>query len=304
MSADAHPDNLLFEWYGRYIGDPETETDVYLGFALFFGGVALGSVGILVFLLAAVLYGEQSVIFAIREVAMVAAAGGFPLLLLGIVVLLPADRRMVLAALVGMAVCVLALALFVYAYPWHWNVDSTPDYSAQGVAVYAVGLVALVGSTAASLVGHQVERASGGPAVTAAADDDAETVSDEQVRRDIDDAMADAEISWGGVRKRETKRLELDTGDIDDVAGNVDASTAKTKRASARDVDDAVSGLMGLKGGNKETASGGGTDEQAAALAELRERKRAEELATSPGAVEQVREHGLVEGVRRYVTRR
>ena len=30
---DGTPDNVLFEWYERYIGDPETETDVYLGFA-------------------------------------------------------------------------------------------------------------------------------------------------------------------------------------------------------------------------------------------------------------------------------
>ena len=37
--TDGTPDNVLFEWYERYIGDPETETDVYLGFALFFGGI-------------------------------------------------------------------------------------------------------------------------------------------------------------------------------------------------------------------------------------------------------------------------
>ena len=42
MPTDGTPDNVLFEWYGRYIGDPETETDVYLGFGLFFGGIALG----------------------------------------------------------------------------------------------------------------------------------------------------------------------------------------------------------------------------------------------------------------------
>ena len=28
------PDNVLFDLYERYIGEPEAETDVYLGFGL------------------------------------------------------------------------------------------------------------------------------------------------------------------------------------------------------------------------------------------------------------------------------
>jgi hypothetical protein len=309
MSSDDLPANVLFEWYGRYIGDPDTETDVYVGFALFFGGIALGGVGVAVFLLSASLGGGQP-LFALREVAVVAAAGGFPVFLLGIVTLLPGDRRMLYAATAGIAVCLVALALFVYAYPWQWNVDGT-DYSAQGVAVYAVGLVALMGSTAAALVGHQVERASssapdaGGAAAGASGTPEAaaegETVTEDQVRRDIDAAMADTELSWGGVEKRETRRLELNTPDVGDVSGNVDASSATTTRASGSSVDDAVAAMQGLKGGNAETASGGGTDDQAAALAELRERQQAEELAEADGPVEKVKANGFVDGLRQYL---
>jgi hypothetical protein len=308
MSSDELPANVLFEWYGRYIGDPDTETDVYVGFALFFGGIALGAVGVAVFLLSAVLGGGGQPIFALREVAVVAAAGGFPVLLLGIVVLLPGDQRMLYASAAGFVVCLLALALFVYAYPWQWNVDGT-DYSAQGVAVYAVGLVAIVGSTAAALVGHQVERASG-PAGGAdarapderetAGDDAGEDVSEERVRRDIDEAMAGTDISWGGVEKRETKRLQLNTPDLGEVSGNVDASSATTTRSAGSNVDDAVAAMQGLKGGNKDTASGGGTDDQAAALRELREKQQAEEIAEADGPVEKVKANGLVAGLRQY----
>lgn len=293
MTADTRPANRLFEWYRRYIGDPEAETDVYLGFALFFGGIALGAVGIVVFLASAAVGGDQTVVFALREVAVVAAAGGLPALLLGVVVLLPGDRRMTAAALVGVAVCAGALALFVHAYPWHWNVDRAPDYSAQGVAVYAVGLVAVVGATAAALVGHQVERATGDRTTR---DGDAgdgtraeETVSDDDVRRDIDEAMADADLSWGGVAKRETKRLELNTAPVDDIdRTSMENATAKTTRTAG--VDDAVNGLKELRGGEKETASGGGTDDQTTALNELRKQRAAERQAEADrGVVERVR---------------
>lgn len=298
MTADTRPDNRLFEWYRRYVGDPEAETDVYLGFALFFGGIALGAVGIVVFLLSAAVGGDPTRVFALREVAVVAAAGGFPALLLGIVVLLPGDRRMTYASLAGAVVCGAALALFVHAYPWHWNVDRTPDYSAEGVAVYAVGLVAVVGATGAALVGHQVARAAGSTTSSAASstdsatdEDAAESVSEADVRRDIDEAMAGADVSWGGVEKRETKRLNLNTEAVDDVdRTNVGDVSAKTTRAEG--VDDAVSGLQGLRGGQAETESGGGTDEQAAALMELRERKEAEQRADD--------ERGIAERVRRF----
>lgn len=296
MSADETPDNVLFEWYGRYVGEPDEEADVYLGFALFFGGIALGAVGILVFLLSVAASSPDSTAFALREVAVVACAAGLPALLLGMVVLLPGDRRMTYAALAGVAVCLVAVALFVAVYPMHWNVARTPDYSAQGVAIYAVGLVAVVGATGAALVGHQVERAGAGAEVTAgrggtgAGRDaggggaaDRETVSDERVRRDIEEAMADADLSWGGVRKTETRRLELDTETPDDIRTNVDRVAAESTTAEGADVDEAVAGLRQLQGREKDVDSGSGVDEQTAALTELKKQRKAEDVAEGEG---------------------
>jgi hypothetical protein len=286
--TDGTPDNVLFEWYERYIGDPETETDVYLGFALFFGGIALGAVGILVFFLSAIASSPGDTAFALREVAVVASAGGFPVLLLGIVVLLPGDRRMRYAALGGLAVCLVAVGAFVSVYPMNWNVSRSPDYSAQIIAVYAVGLVAVVGATGAALVGHQVERATPGEraaAVRSEASEDAasddESVSDEQVRRDIDEAMADADLSWGGVNRKNTKRLELNTNaDVEVDRESFENAEATTVRSSGNDVDDALSNLRKLQGRERETDSSTGVDDQTAELRELREQQEAEEIAT------------------------
>jgi len=294
MSTDATPENVLFEWYGRYIGDPETETDVYLGFALFFGGIALGAIGILVFLLSAVASSGGTPAWAIREVAMVAASVGFPVILLGMVVLLPGDRRMTYVSLGGLAVCLVAVGLFVATYPMNWNVARTPDYSAQGVAIYAVGLVAVVGATGAALVGHQVERAAPGERATevraeagtasgtgVTGDDTGETVSDEQVRRDIDEAMADADLSWGGVDRKNTKRLELNTpSDVEVDRESFENAEATTVRSSGSNVDDALSNLRKLQGREQKTDTSTGVDDQTAALSELRQQQEAEEIAT------------------------
>jgi hypothetical protein len=291
MSMDRTPDNVLFEWYARYIGDPETETDVYLGFALFFGGIALGAIGIVVFLLAAAVSGPNSTAFALREVAVVAAASGLPVFLLGVVVLLPGDERMTYAALGGLGVCLLAVGVFVATYPMNWNYGS-PDYSAEGIAIYAVGLVAVVGATGAALVGHQVQRAApaaaeggatasgGSSAGTGSASTD-DSVSEEDVRRDIDEAMADAELSWGGVERSETRRLEFDTPDTSDVDGaSLGDVEATTVRSSGSDVDDALSNLRKLQGREQNTDSSSGVDDQTAALTELRKQQQAEEVAT------------------------
>jgi len=309
--TDGTPDNVLFEWYERYIGDPETETDVYLGFALFFGGIALGAVGIVVFLLSAAVSGGGTPAWAIREVAMVAAAVGFPVILLGMVVLLPGDRRMTYVSVGGLAVCLVAVGLFVATYPMNWNVARTPDYSAQGVAIYAVGLVAVVGATGAALVGHQVERAtpgeraaavsseagdaggSSGPGGAGGAGGAGETVSDEQVRRDIDAAMEDADLSWGGVNRKNTKRLELNTpSDVEVDREAFENAEATTVRSSGQNVDDALSNLRKLQGREQATDSSTGVDDQTAALTELRKQQEAEEVATED-------EEGLVDRARK-----
>ena len=290
--TDSSEANPFLEYYRQYIGDPDRTVDVYAGFGLFFVGLGLGLVGIAVFFYSATLPPNTLSTYAVRQVAAVAAALGLPGLLLGVVVLLPVDRRMLYLGSGGAAVCLLAVGLFVQVYPYSWNVPEPPDYSAQVVAVYSLGLVAVIGATGAALVAHRVERAADEAAVAVpetAPDetedssdaDDAETVSDADVRADIERELEDAELTWGGVERSESRRLELNTTAVDDadVDGQSLSGSATETRTTSGEVTDAVSQLKGLKGGETETASGAGTDDQAAALRELREQQRAEELA-------------------------
>lgn len=276
MGANEGVADRLGEWYRMHIGEPESELDLYTGFALFFGGVALGLAGLALFAVEQVLTAET--VFWVREIAYGIGALGLPALLLGVTVLLPVDRRATYAAAAGAAVTVLAVAFFVAVYPSQWNV-SGPDYSLHGVVLYAVGLSTVVAATAAALVSYHVERATV-PGEGAGPDDGPE-VTDEQVRRDIEEVTAKADLSWGGVPDRETRRLEVRTDEVADVdRSTFDRVGGQTHRSEG--VDDAVSGLCHLRGGEERTARGGGTDDQAQALTELR---RARSQSEEPGGL-------------------
>lgn len=287
----------LVRLYREYVGDPEEAVDVYTGFALFFGGIALGLAGVVLFLLSDAVTTDVAGLYAVRQVAAVAAAIGLPALLSGVVVLLPVDRRALYLAGAGGAICLGAIGLFVWAYPLHWNVSGSPDYSATGVGIYSLGLAGVVAATGAALVAHSVERAA--PDVTsakmdaaAASDDDRETVTDEQVRADIERELGDAELSWGGIERSETRRLELNAGAEEEIdRRGFDVDSAKTARSSGDAIDDAVSGLRQLQGGEKQTASGSGTDDQASALRELKkQRQQSEKQRESAGWLGRLKE--------------
>ena len=293
MATESPTENRLLALYRRFLGEPEREVEVYAGFALFFGGIALAAIGLLLYLWSAAVEANSSFFWQLREIAIVLAMLGLPAFVLSVVVLLPVDRRAIQAGAVGGGICLVALVVFVYAYPSHWNVAGT-DYSAQGIAVYAGGLAVLVASTGAALVGYHLERAQGvaagagegigpggpGAAAPGATGSGEDAVTDEQVRRDIEDAMDDAELTWGGVQKVETKRLTIDTGDEADIdRSGFDTVSANT--ASGEGVDDAVAGLRALQGGERETGKSDGVDDQTSALRELRERQREEDASAS-----------------------
>ena len=277
----------LVDVYRAYIGEPDSRTDVYLGFALFFAGLGLGLVGLLLFAVErGVVAGEA---FWLREIAFAAGALGLPVLLTSVVVLLPADRRAAYVALGGLAVTVAAIAFFVSVYPNDWNFGA--DYSLRGVTVYAVGLIAMLAATGSALVGYHIERAGGGPAAAVDADEavgDDPEVTEAQVQADIEDAMSETELSWGGVEKVETERLSINP-DADLDGHNFDQSKAKVHRSKS--VDEQLSALKGMKGGEQRTDSGSGVDDQANALKELREQKRQEAAAEPDGLLERLKSY-------------
>ncbi|MFB6211927.1 MAG: permease [Halobacteriales archaeon] len=302
MASEEQADGRLLALYRRYIGEPDAETDVYLGFALFFGGIAFGLLGFVIFLGSVGVTAGTDLFWQLREIAIVLATIGLPAFLIGIVVLLPVSDRARYGAAVGGAVSLIAVIAFIAVYPQNWNVQAGPDYSAEGIAVYAIGLAILVAATGAALVAHQLERvrpgsgdgdasdapATGGGGSTGSSGEDAagETVTDEQVRADIDDALSGAELTWGGVEKSDTKRLQIETDapELDD--SQFEDVEATTTRSAGNSVDDAVAGLQQLKGGQPEEASSEGTvDDQTAALRELKEQQEQELAEEDDGAL-------------------
>jgi hypothetical protein len=181
-------------------------------------------------------------------------------------------------------------------YPSNWNYGR--DYSLHGVTIYAVGLITILAATGTALVGYHIERVGGGATSGATAASDADSKSgtesadpaatEAQVQQDIEDAMAGTEISWGGVERVETERLQI-TPDEDLEGQSLDQSSANVHRSSS--IDDELSALQGLKGGEQRTDSGSGVDDQAAALKELREKQQQEENAAPSGVFEQLKSY-------------
>jgi hypothetical protein len=277
MASDAARDRLL-GWYRRYIGEPDADSDVYLGFGLFFGGIGFGLLGLVLFLWSAAipagtLADPNMVHWTLREVAFTLGMVGLPALMVSIVVLLPVEDRVRYVAGGGTAVALVAVAAFVVTYPFAFNVQATT--TAAVVAVYAVGLVAVIGATGAALVAHHLDRAE--PAAGEGADEDGvdEAATEEQVERDIEAVMDDADLTWGGVKTEETRRLSINPDEEDVDLSGAEGIEATTTRSSG--TDDAVAGLKRLRGGEKEEARGSDTSDQAAALRELRESQRHED---------------------------
>lgn len=280
MDAERLPDEYLFDLYRRYIGEPDGRTDVYLGFGLFLCGIGLAIVALALFVWSSTLEPRSPEYFAWAEHAYALGMLSLPATMLGIVVLLPSERRVLAASIGGVAIALVAIGGFYALYPKNWNFYSSSDadvaYSTvHVVAVYAIGLASITASTGAALIAHYLELARSVESVADDDETDAEHYSDEEIQGDIDAAMEDVELSWGGVSKTEHKRLSFKDHDLD---GTTFDGNAKTTRSSG--VDAQVAGLKGLKGGEKKTATSKSTvDDQTEKLKRLREQQRAEKLA-------------------------
>lgn len=277
-------DDRLARLYREHLGEPERELDVYAGFALFFGGIAVGIVALVVFSVEQLVSPEE--VFVLREVAFSLAALALPTAMLGISVLLPVDRRATYAAIVGLVVTLAAVAFFVSVYPGQWNVSGA-DYSLQGILLYSVGLIVTTAATGAALVSYHVERARGGPVDADTEGEDGDEVDEDAVaaaaQQDYEEAMADVDVSWGGVEKEEISHT-LSINEPEDVdRSGFDGVGAEERRDTGDRVEDAVSGLQSLKGEEAKTDTGDSTDDQAAALRELREEQETQAVAKEPG---------------------
>lgn len=273
MPAERPDEGYLFDLYRQYIGEPDGRTDVYLGFGVFLGGIGLAAVALALFLYSNTLEVRSTAHATWAQPAYAMAMAALPLVMLGIVVLLPSERRVLYASIGGVFVTLLAVGGFLYAYPNDWN-GYGADYTAEVIAVYAIGLTGLTASTGAALIAHYLEMFEQAQ-VDEAADENAESYSDEEIRSDIDEAMTGVELSWGGVQKTEHRKLRFSDNEFDSVEVGDSATTTRSTGVDAQ-----VAGLKGLKGGDtKTTTSSSSVDDQTAKLRQLREQKRNEREA-------------------------
>ncbi|WP_254543331.1 DUF7139 domain-containing protein [Halomarina pelagica] len=113
---------------------------LYLGVLLFLAGVAFVLGGI-VFATAdprAGLFGMTW--WQQREVAGVLAGVGLPAVFLGIFSVLPASRRVRIAAVVGAAIALCGVGLFYLVYPHNW-VNDAANYALPVVVIYFFGAI-------------------------------------------------------------------------------------------------------------------------------------------------------------------
>ncbi len=273
----------LTSLYRRYVGEPESQIDIYVGFGAFFGGLALGLVGLVLFVYSGLQPSGSDVFWQFREAALVFTMLALPAVGVSVTVLLPVGRRTMAASLLGAVVCVVGMGWLTQVYPYQWT-SAGNDVSV--LSTYAVGVVLLAASTGSSLVAQYIDsRAGGETAVSGTGEagpgETDEGVSDEQVRADIDEAVADSSLTWGGVEQEPTtKRLELDMPETPDVDRSSAESVTET-RSSSDDVDDAVSGLRQLQGGEQETARAESPDDQVDALTEFRRQQEEEDIETA-----------------------
>jgi len=297
---DPMPDNALFDLYRDYIGEPDAETDVYLGFGLFVGGIVMLGVALAIFLWAGQYEFRSDPYFQFAGPAYAIGMLAIPLTLTSIVVLLPVKTRALVASLGGVAVTVGAVAWFLVLYPYSWNVQGA-DATILVVGLYAVGLAGVVASNAAALIAHQIERHKPtvapheieGVESTEPEPGDEEYYSEEEIRADIEEAMAETEISWGGVEKSENRQLKLNTETVDSNQVSGLEIDPDVKRESGG-VDAQVEGLRKMKGGDKKTARAENStvDDQTAALNELKQQKRQGEVPEDAPAED---DEGLVD---------
>ncbi|MFC7140751.1 DUF1508 domain-containing protein [Halosimplex aquaticum] len=143
-SRGAPYDGQLFELYTKYVREPESKMDVY-GYTLLVTGYLLAIGGMLVYLLGPSGTGAATdTVYLVRKIAVLLAAPGLLLSLLGIVSLLPVTNRSLYAAVTGTVVGLAAVVMFGMYYPRNWHFG-TPSYSGQIIAVYTAGVAVVAG---------------------------------------------------------------------------------------------------------------------------------------------------------------
>ena len=146
MAQRSAEENALVSFYNDRITEPSTDDEVY-GYWLFVLGLVASIIGVALFLYSSTLVSQRPSVqephafWTVRQVAVVLAAGGVPLILGGIAIRLPLRSLATKLAYLGVGICLLALAWFLAVYPAGWTLTAG---NTGVIGLYTVGL-ALIG---------------------------------------------------------------------------------------------------------------------------------------------------------------
>ncbi|MGM0591521.1 MAG: DUF1508 domain-containing protein [Halobacteriota archaeon] len=141
-----NPHRRLFELYDKYVGEAENRREVY-GYWLFILGYVVGIAGVIVYI-ATPPTGEMPFFFEIREIAIVLAAFGLMVGILGIVLQMPLSQLGVYAAVCGGVIALFSIGYFTTIYPQDWLRTGAAGSNRTVIVLYLVG-VGLVAGVAA-----------------------------------------------------------------------------------------------------------------------------------------------------------
>jgi uncharacterized protein YegP (UPF0339 family) len=136
MSSESTGNGGVVDWYESNIGEPETRDEAY-GYLTFVAGLLAGLLGIVLFLVSSPASGT-------RELAIVAAALGLLLLLIGPIVRLPLAGAATVLSYVGALVSLLAILWFSLAYPTSWRPQASLVVPLYAVGILTIGLGGIV----------------------------------------------------------------------------------------------------------------------------------------------------------------
>jgi len=114
-----------------------------LGLALLGSGVTLGAVGLALLAWSETAAPGSASFWRLRKFAVVAAALGLPVALLGVLVVVT-DQRRALLGVAGFGAAALDTVAFARAYPDRWNLLGAPDATLEVAAVYLAGVTLLL----------------------------------------------------------------------------------------------------------------------------------------------------------------
>lgn len=262
------PMGSFIEGYRKVIGGTKSTPQLYLGFALFFSGAALGISALTILAASDAVIQDAA---SRRELAGILAGIGFPLTFFGLQLTLPARLLIQIVAGVGAAIMLFATWLFASLYPEQWN-QVTVDRSSEVVSWLVVGVAILVTTVALSLVLNYVSRfvaLPGQEQVDIYADRDREPTM-EEILADIEREVSRQGLTWGGMSDAQlaTQMVKIRADFGDDAVINPTGKAGTVTTFSDTPDEAAYHALLKMRG--RERGHMHEDDETGAAIATLR----------------------------------